>query len=252
MPIPYLTLSPSGLFATFARNLQGRDFVVSAIRGDIASLRRLLEACRFDGARDRLFSTGDLIGNGPRSIEVLSYLHHPWFHSIRGAVEDACIDGTPTSHHPEGGAWFQSLPPGQQQLIVNLLRRLPMAFEIELGNHQHAGVIYAPCPFEDWALFRAMLSNPQAPIAPDQEASLIRTTETDDACWSMDSDPLEGFLQVNDIDIVFVGHNPATSGASHKTKGNSIILGGTPSRTDPPFMHLIELTTGQHWQAEAA
>lgn len=46
-------------------------YAVGDIQGCYDSLCRLLEACRFEPAQDRLWLVGDLVNRGPRSLETL-------------------------------------------------------------------------------------------------------------------------------------------------------------------------------------
>lgn len=68
-------------------NRSGRDFVIGDLHGHRATLDRLLARVEFDGERDRLFSTGDLIDRGPDNLECLALLREPWFYAVRGNHE---------------------------------------------------------------------------------------------------------------------------------------------------------------------
>lgn len=50
-------------------------YAVGDLQGCFHSFLNLLEACRFDPARDRLWLVGDLINRGPHSLQVLRWLH---------------------------------------------------------------------------------------------------------------------------------------------------------------------------------
>lgn len=68
-------------------NTSGRDFVVGDLHGQRRELERQLEAVRFDTARDRLLSVGDLVDRGPDSLATLALVTEPWFHAVLGNHE---------------------------------------------------------------------------------------------------------------------------------------------------------------------
>lgn len=78
----FLTSQPT--VTHHAVNTQGRDFIVGDLHGCRSMLDTLLEHVGFDGVKDRLFSVGDLVDRGPRSIECLDLLQEPWFYPVLG------------------------------------------------------------------------------------------------------------------------------------------------------------------------
>jgi serine/threonine protein phosphatase 1 len=73
-------------------NSGGRDFVVGDLHGCLDDLYQLLEEVRFDPARDRLLSVGDLADRGPRSLEALALLRQPWVHGVMGNHEQMLVN----------------------------------------------------------------------------------------------------------------------------------------------------------------
>lgn len=72
-------------------NTEGRDFIVGDLHGCYDELMRLLTHVNFNPKSDRIFSTGDLVDRGPKSLECLSLLAKPWFHAVLGNHEDVLL-----------------------------------------------------------------------------------------------------------------------------------------------------------------
>jgi serine/threonine protein phosphatase 1 len=139
----------------FSPNRVGRDFAVGDIHGAFGALKVSLDAIKFDYARDRLFSVGDLVDRGPQSKEVLNWLDKSWFNAICGNHDFMTwrvASGDPfgaVDHREHGGEWFYELPRSEQQEIGTRLANLPMIFEVETSKGL-VGIVHADFPFDDW------------------------------------------------------------------------------------------------------
>jgi len=57
-------------------------WAIGDVHGCYRTLRKLLQAIRFDARRDRLWLVGDLVGRGPRALDVLRFLAEPALDAI--------------------------------------------------------------------------------------------------------------------------------------------------------------------------
>ncbi len=73
-------------------NFAGRDIIIGDLHGHPEILYRLLEQAKFDPARDRGISTGDLVDRGPDSFGCLEFLNESWFFAVRGNHEQNLAD----------------------------------------------------------------------------------------------------------------------------------------------------------------
>jgi Calcineurin-like phosphoesterase len=76
---------------TVEANIDGRDFVVGDLHGCFDELGFLLKHIKFNPTTDRLFSTGDLMDRGPKSLECVSLLNKTWFYPVLGNHEDILL-----------------------------------------------------------------------------------------------------------------------------------------------------------------
>lgn len=114
-------------------NTRGRDFLVGDLHGTYSALMRGLEKVKFDPARDRLLSTGDLADRGPEPMECLRLLAQPWFYACLGNHEELLvgwlIDGlynrnAVRSAMTNGAQWLYALSVQDEQELHEQL--LPM------------------------------------------------------------------------------------------------------------------------------
>ncbi|WP_179400634.1 metallophosphoesterase [Burkholderia guangdongensis] len=120
-------------------NALGRDFVVGDLHGCVEPLRALLHDVRFDPARDRLFSVGDLVDRGPASEAALDLLDRPWCFVVRGNHEDvlcAVAHGQlpADAWRRIGGDWGADLPLARLREIAVRVDALPLVRVIGEGS----------------------------------------------------------------------------------------------------------------------
>jgi serine/threonine protein phosphatase 1 len=121
-----------------ASNPAGRDFVVGDLHGCVDALRYLLHEVRFEPARDRLFSVGDLVDRGEQSEEALALLDRPWFFPVLGNHEDALCavaEGRISRSRWSriGGGWAEDLPEQTLLHYAQRLRQLPLVRVVGTG-----------------------------------------------------------------------------------------------------------------------
>ncbi|MCO8649025.1 metallophosphoesterase, partial [Burkholderia multivorans] len=131
-------MSASALLHRHSTNLTGRDFVVGDLHGCVDALRALLHEVRFDPARDRLFSVGDLVDRGPASETALELLDRPWCHVVRGNHEEV-LSLVARGKLPAdawrgiGGDWGADLPPERLRAYAARVDALPLVRVIGEG-----------------------------------------------------------------------------------------------------------------------
>ncbi len=187
------------LIQRFDHNPEGRDFAVGDIHGHFSRLQSVLERIRFDPARDRLFSVGDLVDRGPESEESLKWLEFPWFHAVRGNHEDIAIryakgnpvDASTYSHN--GGDWFMALDDAAQRRFAKAFDGLPYAIEVQTESGL-VGLVHAHVPTRQWSELRELLSSSRY--------------NRDRVIWDRGRIQLSDTSHVAGVRAVVVGHTP--------------------------------------------
>lgn len=191
-------------FEHFGPNPRGRDYAVGDIHGHFTRLEATLRRARFDPARDRLFSVGDLVDRGPESPRALEWLAQPWFHAVQGNHEVLTrqyVEGDPELHPDDyrssGGTWFMQSSRQEQERYALRFAQLPVALEVEtqLGL---VGLVHAHCPFSSWTTLREYLTG-ALPYAVELEESFQ---------WSRARLKQRDESEVRDVRAVVVGHTP--------------------------------------------
>lgn len=128
--------SPYSYEIQIPANSLGRDFIVGDLHGSYKQLMKKLEAVKFDGQFDRLFSVGDLIDRGEDSVACLELLKQPWFYAVMGNHEVMFLqylrlipEGYSSARDfiQNGGHWYFELPFDKQAYVQEELAPLVLA-----------------------------------------------------------------------------------------------------------------------------
>ncbi len=208
----------------FARNANGRDFIVGDIHGMFTHLERLLEETGFDATHDRLFSVGDLVDRGPESGRALEWLAHDWFHACRGNHEQLALDAVDGEQFDlwirfNGGGWWLQIAEEQREHFRDAFLRLPLAIELETDSGL-VGIVHADVPPGcSWEGFMTLLE------ARNAEAMLY-------SMWSRNR-------------IQGLGSMAAVSGRAER-----IYCGHTPTRRTVQLDNVCYIDTGAVYASE--
>lgn len=146
-------------------NVEGRDFVVGDLHGCFEELLKLLKYVSFDVEKDRLFSTGDLIDRGPRSLDCISLLSKSWFYPVLGNHEDLFLSKLKMLENKRG----QNFKDDEIDFLKkakryeNKIYEMPLVYEIDHVLFNKIYIVHAEI------LPEHILSNDQAVINMDDE-----------------------------------------------------------------------------------
>lgn len=201
-------------------NLTGRDFVVGDIHGAFHLLVAALDRVGFDPARDRLFSTGDLVDRGPYSAEALKFLREPWVFAVPGNHERMIVDMYANRETPDedmlawnvirnGMAWWLEITPEQRSDLLDAFAALPYVIEVETSRGR-VGLLHAEVPRGmDWTTFL-------------REVEADNPTVLESLFWGRERDKHDDTSGVPGIDRIFAGHTVQERGV--RQLGNVFIL----------------------------
>ncbi len=185
------------------KNEAGRDYCIGDLHGCYDDFQQLLDDIHFDTDVDRMFSVGDLVDRGPKSLECLELIKEDWFYCIRGNHEDLMITavlnmGNADAWHMNGGNWGFQEKYGPEMFnkvlkeLVKLTAQLPLAIELET-DFGRVGLCHAQAP-KDWnTIDNDMSRNEKYKMIWD------RTKIQNRDCWN-----------VENIDFTIHGHTPTT------------------------------------------
>ena len=160
---PTWTLPKEGGVHRYGVNCGGRDYVVGDVHGAWSKVEQALDAIRFDPAKDRLFSVGDLVDRGQHSAGCTDWCAKPWFNAIRGNHDQLCLDAEVDSlcygvWMSNGGQWAGSVDKGTMEQVRAALHKLPWAIEVETEANGMVGLVHADTPKGmSWGEYRGLL-----------------------------------------------------------------------------------------------
>lgn len=180
------------------KNIVGRDFITGDIHGSFEMLMKKLEAVNFNPEIDRLISVGDIINKGNDSDAAIGLLEQDWFHPVLGNHEWMMLEWFDYGNYAStlrkyGGQWFLRKEREEQAIIVNKLKQVPVAIELDVGDIT-VGVVHAEVPYDNWKTFKKELDEKYA----DKLIS--------EAVWSRNKIDTMDKTKVKGIKEVYVGH----------------------------------------------
>ena len=139
---------------SFDRNIEGRDFVIGDLHGCYDILMEVMESIGFDKSIDRMFSVGDLVDRGQKSMACLRLIDELWFHAVSGNHEELMVNSLIHGKDGDlwmanGGAWHFNEEVNELRALVGRAAMLPVSMTIATINGQ-VGICHAQPPSLDW------------------------------------------------------------------------------------------------------
>jgi len=136
-------------------NQVGRDYVMGDLHGGYDEMFEFLEDLGFHFENDRLFSLGDIVDRGPKSLECLKLIREPWFYAVQGNHEDMMLNSILDGLDAEmwlanGGMWALDVVPDELWELCNEVRKLPYAMTVETPEGKF-GMCHAEPPTRRWS-----------------------------------------------------------------------------------------------------
>lgn len=142
------------MHVTYCENTEGRDFVIGDLHGCFDLFNELLESISFDKEIDRIFSVGDLIDRGDKSIECLYLIKELWFKSVQGNHEDLFIKTIINGENSDlwdmnGGTWHHAIGENELRSLADYVVNLPLSITVK-NKDGDIGICHAQPPSFDW------------------------------------------------------------------------------------------------------
>lgn len=136
------------------------NYIVGDIHGCYDLLMDGLKDISFDKEKDHLYSVGDLIDRGDKSIECLELVNEDWFSPVLGNHEHMMIEGIENGYDSQefglwvynGGAWLNEYKDDSAMVdyILGLGKKIPLHITVD----DKYGICHAQPPCADWDLVR--------------------------------------------------------------------------------------------------
>ncbi len=190
------------------KEIKGKLWAVGDIHGCYNLLMNRLNEIGFDFENDLLVAVGDLVDRGIQNEECVNLIHQSWFASVMGNHEELCIRGMENRsyfncHIQNGGEWFYGLDYSKQKEIIEKLKTLPIALEVNHMGKKY-GFVHGHIEQNDWDEFKSILNN------FDQAQHIIKKERfpTEIAMWGRDrlDEDKKQYTYVAGVHAVIMGH----------------------------------------------
>lgn len=188
----------------FSYNLEGRDFIIGDLHGQINYLNKAFDIINFDKTKDRIFSVGDLIDRGSSSKEIIDLVNEDWIHPVYGNHEQLliqCFDNDILQKQkwfPRGGAWWENLMDKEKfEVKTKIIQNYSLSIELETKNGI-ISIVHADIPANlDWPDIRSNHS--------------LSEKEVHTLLWSRDTIRKKSDRFIKGTNFLFMGHTPVKS-----------------------------------------
>jgi serine/threonine protein phosphatase 1 len=186
----------------------------------------------FDPYRDRVFSVGDLIDRGPKSLATLQLIAEPWFHAVLGNHELMLLNylgyygsriHSRRSFPTAGGEWIHeaiSKHPKTIAWLADELAALPVAIHVDSDvsfNVTHADL--QPLGSKQSALVgQETICVNKADIVTTSRANIGSVSKAELLCLRFGRHPVQvSAAPMGRLPITYVGHSPLRDVTVHNS-----------------------------------
>ena len=132
-------------------NTNGRDFIVGDIHGCYDEFTHFLTLINFDKTKDIMYSVGDLIDRGTKSLECLELIYEKWFFAVRANHEDMMIKSVLYNNHIQwnnwiynGGIWYYNHDKESfKNIAIDTELKMPYIRVIGKNSDKRVNIVHA-------------------------------------------------------------------------------------------------------------